>query len=413
MKKYKILIISDHAFSPSGVGVQSKLLIEGLLKTKKYSIIQLGAAVRHQSLETIKVNDDFYIKPINGFGNVNLIRSILINETPDALIIFSDPRFFEYLFEIEDEIHQICPILWWHVWDNKPYPDFNRWMYDSVDTINCLSYLTYELISSNIKENKVNYIPHSYPKEMFYKLKKSEIQEEKQRILGKESEDSFVCLWVNRNCKRKRPLDLIVSWRAFLDILPEGEQKKCLLIMHTDIKDQHGSDLESIVNHLQLDKNVIFSTTKINTSMLNVLYNISDVTINISFNEGFGLTTLESMMTQTPIIAVKTGGLERQVINHETQEEHGIAIDVDYITVSGNQKVKFLNEDHVLCENIANSIKKFYDFDDNKKSVLGKKSYEYALKEFNYKNCIKLWDKSIEKTVSTFKKRNRFEIINC
>lgn len=412
MKK-KLLIISDHALSSSGVGVQSKLLIEGLLKTGKYTVVQLGAAVRHQSLESVKVNDDFCIKPVNGFGNANLIRSFLINELPDALIIFSDPRFFEYLFEIEDEVHQICPILWWHVWDNKPYPDFNKWMYDSVDTINCLSYLTYDLLSQNIKENKINYIPHSYPKEMFYKLKKEEIIKEKERILDKENVDSFVCLWVNRNCKRKRPLDLIVSWRAFLDMLPAPERRKCLLIMHTDIKDAHGVDLESIVNYLDLDKNVIFSTLKINTKMLNILYNISDVTINISFNEGFGLTTLESMMTQTPIIAVKTGGLERQVVNHISLEENGVAIEVDYITVSGNQKVKFLNEDHSSCENIANSIKKFYKFDKNKKLDLGKKSYEYAIKEFNYENCIDLWDKSIEKTIKDFKTRSRFEIINC
>jgi hypothetical protein len=26
---------------------------------------------------------------------------------------------------MEDEIHQICPITYWHVWDNDPYPAFN------------------------------------------------------------------------------------------------------------------------------------------------------------------------------------------------------------------------------------------------------------------------------------------------
>ena len=32
----KILIISDHALSPSGVGVQTKFLVEGLLKKNDY-----------------------------------------------------------------------------------------------------------------------------------------------------------------------------------------------------------------------------------------------------------------------------------------------------------------------------------------------------------------------------------------
>ena len=45
MKKNKILMISDHAMSPSGVGIQSRFLIEGLIKTGKYSFIQLGAAL--------------------------------------------------------------------------------------------------------------------------------------------------------------------------------------------------------------------------------------------------------------------------------------------------------------------------------------------------------------------------------
>ena len=149
MSKHKILLISDHALSSSGVGVQSKYLIEGLLKYNKYSFIQLGAAIKHNDYKTVKISDDFYIKPIDGFGNQELIRSIVLNEQPDAIIIFSDPRFFTWLFLMEDEIRQVCPILWWHVWDNMPFPDFNSWMYESVDAINCHSYLTYNMCNEN------------------------------------------------------------------------------------------------------------------------------------------------------------------------------------------------------------------------------------------------------------------------
>ena len=112
MKK-KILIISDHALSPSGVGVQTKFLVDGLIKKGDMTFIQLGGAVKHNSYNTVKVNEDFFIKPIDGFGNKTLLRSVLLNEKPDALLIFTDPRFFTWLFEMEDEIHQVCPILWW------------------------------------------------------------------------------------------------------------------------------------------------------------------------------------------------------------------------------------------------------------------------------------------------------------
>ena len=149
MSKKKIIVLSDHALSTSGVGVQTRHLINGLIKKGCWSFKQLGAAIKHSDYNLKKVNDDFIIKPIDGFGNKEVMRNILITEKPDAIIIFTDPRFFHWLFEIEDEIHQVCPIFWWHVWDNRPTPLFNNWMYEATDAINCHSYLTYQMCAEN------------------------------------------------------------------------------------------------------------------------------------------------------------------------------------------------------------------------------------------------------------------------
>ena len=62
--KYKILMLSDHALSTSGVGTQSRHLINGLLKKGSWTVRQFGAAVKHDNYDVIKVNDDFIIKPI-------------------------------------------------------------------------------------------------------------------------------------------------------------------------------------------------------------------------------------------------------------------------------------------------------------------------------------------------------------
>ena len=67
--KKKILMLSDHALSTSGVGVQSRFLINGLVDTGKYTFRQFGAAVKHQDYRVKKVSDDFIIKPTDGFGN--------------------------------------------------------------------------------------------------------------------------------------------------------------------------------------------------------------------------------------------------------------------------------------------------------------------------------------------------------
>ena len=125
-KKYKVLVLSDHALSTSGVGNQTRFLLEGLIKKNKWTFRQFGAAIKHTNYETVQVNPDLIIKPIDGFGDRNLILQALVAEKPDALFIFTDPRFFTWLFEIEDEVRQVCPIVYWHVWDNYPFPSFNK-----------------------------------------------------------------------------------------------------------------------------------------------------------------------------------------------------------------------------------------------------------------------------------------------
>jgi glycosyltransferase involved in cell wall biosynthesis len=57
-----------------------------------------------------------------------------------------------------------------------------------------------------------------------------------------------------------------------------------------------------------------FSLNKIDRKTLNFLYNIADVQILLTSNEGWGLTLTESMLCGTPIIANVTGGMQDQKI---------------------------------------------------------------------------------------------------
>ena len=99
--KFKVLVLSDHALSTSGVGTQTRHLIEGLIKKNVWSFRQFGAALKHNDYRTVVVNDDFIIKPIDGFGNPDLIRVTLATEKPDLLFIFTDPRYWIWLYDME------------------------------------------------------------------------------------------------------------------------------------------------------------------------------------------------------------------------------------------------------------------------------------------------------------------------
>ena len=345
-EKMKILMLSDHALSTSGVGCQSRFLSMGLIDKGSWTIRQFGAALKHASYDIAQPHPDLIIKPIDGFGDPNMLRVALASEKPDVLLIFTDPRFFTWLWEMEDEVHQICPIAYWHVWDNYPTPQFNHSYYESTDLINCHSHLTYEMVSENFPE-RTNFIPHALPEQVYHPLTEEKIREAKTMILGRENLDNFVLFWVNRNAKRKRPNDVLWAWKLFVDKLPEEQRQNVTLIMHTDPHDQEGPNLVQSAHDMGIMEYVKFSSQRVDFGQMNVLHNISDACINIAFAEGFGLATLEAMQCGNPIIAGKTGGLTRQVVDHRDGTHNGVALDIVNKTMVGSQGVPYIYEDYV------------------------------------------------------------------
>ena len=404
MSKNKILMLSDHALSTSGVGTQSRFLIQGLIAKEKWSVRQFGAALKHSDYETVVVNEDFIIKPIDGFGDPDLLRVALATERPDALFLFTDPRFFIWLFEMEDEVHQVCPIVWWHVWDNGPYPQFNDTIYQATDLLNCHSHMTYELIKDH-HPGKVNFIPHAVPEEIYFELPESEKRDIRRQVLGPGYDDHFVGVWINRNAKRKRPSDLLEAWKLFLDKLESehGHRKACL-IMHTDPLDNEGPNLYAAAEMLGVNENVWFSTDRLEFEKINALYNISDFCINVSLAEGFGLGTLEAMMSGTPIIAPMTGGLTRQVVDHRDGSHNGVAMPIEFKTLVGSQGVPYIYEDYVSSETISNAMYKLFSMDTSERKELSKKVKEYAKTQFSIQTTIDQWDETLSECVENFKK---------
>ena len=396
MSKKKILMLSDHALSTSGVGCQSRFLIDGLIKKGNWSVRQFGAAIKHTNYDVVKLNDDFIIKPVDGFGSPELLRQTLAIEKPDVLLLFTDPRFFIWVWEMEDEIHQICPIAYWHVWDNLPAPKFNQVLYDSTDLINCHSHLTYEFVNK-MCPGKTNFIPHALPPELYKPIEnKEELKNIKQQVLGENRRDQFVLFWVNRNAKRKRPNDVLWAWQLFMQKINEkyGKSDACLL-MHTQPDDQEGPNLYATAEMSGVSDSVVFSPERIDFGKMNILHNVSDACINISYAEGFGLATLESMQCGKPIIALKTGGLTRQVVDHRDGTENGVALPVEMQSMVGSQSVPYIFEDYCSAETIANAIMKLYEMSPEERDILGKKARDYVMSEFSLQNTVDAWDKTL------------------
>ena len=353
MAKKKILLLSDDLRMASGIANVSKQLVLGTVY--KYDWVQLGAAIKHpEAGKILDLNDsvreqtgvkDASVKiyPYDGYGNADVIRQLIMAEQPDAILHFTDPRYWLWLYDMEHEIRQSVPLFFYHIWDDLPDPKYNRNYYESCDWIGTISKQTYGITRrvwgwdkekhwTKPADWQVSYVPHGINSDLY---KPVEIPNEfKQSIFG-DKEYEFVLYWNNRNIRRKQPIDVILAFDKFVQSLPIEKRSKVCLLMHTQPVEEHGTDLPRTIEECcSPETNVIFAPNKYSESELNYLYNIADVTINVASNEGFGLATAESIMAGTPIIVNVTGGM---------QDQCGFEVDGKYLTAEDYVKIGSLN----------------------------------------------------------------------
>lgn len=430
----KILFLSDHPLIPSGVGSQAKLLIEGLLETNEYKFICLGGAIKHPDYKPQHVAPDKFgegnwiILPVDGHGNKDVVRRILQTEKPDAMIIFTDPRFFYWVWEFEDEIRQVCPLLYWHVWDADPFPDFNMTFYNSTDFISALSLKTYGLLQGlGYDKSRFNYIPHAINSELFKPLDELEVKDFKMQHYGPHGDKKFIVFWNNRNARRKMTGDVMQS---FAFAAREIGLDKCALMMHTAPKDMEGQDVVACAKHLGIDKNLIISEERLEPAALNWFYNVADVTINIANNEGFGLGTLESMYSGTPIIVNFTGGLQfqlgdwwKELTDFSDQDTmttlarkrynsgKGLWTGIPIFPVSralvGSQQVPYIYDDRVDNKQVAQGLVKLYKMGRTKRKEMGLAAREWVKENFGLSTMINSWDNTITNVIETHRNSNK------
>ena len=201
--------------------------------------------------------------------------------------------------------------------------------------------------------------------------------------------DKFVFFWNNRNARRKQSGSLIFWFKDFLDKVGHD---KATLVMHTEVKDQNGQDLQAIIEELGLTNGqVLFSQTKVPPDRLAVMYNIADCTVNVSDAEGFGLATLESLSCGTPIIVTMTGGLQEQIRAPGDKEEYGVGIKPASKAIIGSQPIPWIYEDRVAGEDVVEAMEKIYFTDPEKRKELGLAGRQHVMKNYNFETFNKTW----------------------
>jgi len=457
MAKKKILLLSDDLRMTSGIANVSKQLVLGTVD--KYDWVQLGAAIKHpEAGKVLDLNDDVRaqtgvsdasvkIYPSDGYGNPDIIRQLLMIEKPDAILHFTDPRYWIWLYDMEHEIRQSVPLFFYHIWDDLPDPKYNRDYYESCDWLGCISKQTYGIVKrvgtwdkesywKPLEDWQVTYVPHGINSELY---KPEDVPTEFKKSIFGDKEYEFVLYWNNRNIRRKQPMDAMLAFDKFREALPEDKRDKVCMLMHTEPVQEHGTDLPTFIEHCMPDSNVIFAPNKYTEKELNYLYNIADVTINIASNEGFGLATAESVMAGTPIIVNVTGGLQDQcgfrdkgtgkLLTEEDYVEIGSLHDRhkkagvvwgDWVkpiwpvrSTTGSVPTPYIFDDRVDFEDVAPLIMDLYKMGREERKAAGLKGRKFFLGEGKLSKeamCQTLVD-GMEGAFTNWKPKQKFKLI--
>lgn len=416
-KKYKLLMISDHILSVSGVALQTRYIAESLLKTGKFKIISISVAMSHANNQIIKTHeygDDLIIVPATKYDDQQLIRQILDAEKPDAMYIMTDPRFYMGLFAMAGEVKKQCPILWNCIWDNPPTPLYNKPLYDCIDFFGCINKVMFNITQEMGYGANSRYIPHGIPADVYKPLDVSQHSLRKKHLAAEELTKNveFVLFYCSRNALRKRTGNVIMAYKKFLEGLPEDKKDKVFLCMHTPPHDPEGQDLFRFIDDMGLKGKVgITQNRQLPPDMLNEMYNMADVTVIQSSEEGFGLSCLESLMVGTPVITGRTGGLQDQVFDPDTGETFGVMMEPDATTMLGSQQTPYIYSHHFNYDKTAEHMRTLFDEKMSlgekgyKEKWAGQKSRESALRRFNLEKIQKQWEDVIIEYIESFREK--------
>ena len=457
-KKKKIFLLSDDLRMSSGVGTMSREIVLGTVD--KYDWVQIGGAIEHPDKgKVVDMHDavkeevgveDGYLKvyPVNGYGNPEILKEIMEIEKPDAIIHYTDPRFWGWLYHMEHELRQNIPIFYYNIWDDLPAPHYNEFFYESCDLIMNISKQTVGLVDEVAKKKPrtdwdSTYVPHGINETQFYPIKDDaellEMRKFKNELLGNRPHN-FTLLYVNRNIRRKMVGDCILAFQHFVNSIPPKERDKVTYVMHTQPVDNNGTDLPALINAIAPEINVVFSDKKLDNKQMNFLYNIANVTMNIASNEGFGLGTCESLMSGTPIIVNVTGGLQDQCgFKHKSTKKYVTSEEYKEIgslhnyrewedklthgewvkpvwprvqTMVGSIPTPYIIDDKVDVEEVADAIKYWYDKTPEQRTKAGLKGRKEFIGEMGLSNinmCKTLVD-GIETTFKNWKPKKKSNV---
>jgi glycosyltransferase involved in cell wall biosynthesis len=452
----KIMLLCDDIRMTSGISTIARELVVGT--SHIFNWINVGGAINHpdngkrldicqDTNDLMGINDSsVFIYPINGYGSQEMVRQLIDIEKPDVLMFFTDPRYWIWLFQMENEIRKKMPMVYLNIWDDLPAPLYNRSYYESCDTLLAISKQTENInkmvLGEKAKNKIIKYLPHGINEKLFFPINEymkddyAKLQDMRTKLFGNDQPE-FVVFYNARNIRRKCTSDLIAAYANFCDTIGKEKAKKCRLLLHTDPLDENGTDLPTVIELLcdpEYQK-VSFSAGRTATQDINLMYNICDVTALISSNEGWGLSLTEAMMCGKMIIANTTGGMQDQM-RFEDENGNWINFDENFpsnhfgkykkcgewakpvfptnMSLVGSIPTPYIWDDKADFRDVSKAILEIYEMSNEERIKRGMAGRDWVQSDESNMSARKMCEtfaSTINETLNTFEKRPSFELV--
>ncbi|HID94182.1 MAG TPA: glycosyltransferase [bacterium (Candidatus Stahlbacteria)] len=405
--KIKVVAFCDTPSCATGFGTVSRNIFEGLFNTGRYQIDILGInywgnphpfPYRIWPTGTNPQQDPYGRKKV---------CSMIPRMEFDLLFFLQDTFIFDFLPELMPFLRQrynrdfrtIC----YYPIDGMPK---EKW----IKNISVIDYpVAYCEFGKEMSKKAyvdcpdVGVIPHGVNTKEYFPIVGAERDEFRKKYFAAHA-DKFVFTNLNRNQQRKDIPRTIMAFKEFKKRVPDS-----ILYLHMAMKDQ-GWDLVEVCKSfgLSINDDVIFPENfgpnqGYPRELVNLIYNISDCVVSTCLGEGFGLSWIEAMATNTPIIMPNNTALTEFIT-----EDRGYLVD------SGTKPSLFtvLGHDNEVIRplvDVDDMVKKMLQVHNNYEEAKQKadNAYKWVTTEMDWqKHIVPRWVEVFDKAYEDLQKES-------
>jgi len=256
----------------------------------------------------------------DGFG-FNKIYEYLDMVNPDVVMIYNDPLVVYRFLESMKHQRGVSPYKLW-IYMDQVYQGIAQPLMDKIndhaDRVYCFTPSWKAIYETYGAHKDVRVMEHAVDSTVFSQLpRQSRVDCRKNLNIP---DDAVIFFNANRNSQRKR-LDLSIA--GFVEYMTRNPAKTPYLVIATNTNPQSGAyydvmriySAEVTRRGLAIEsyaiRCVIIDTSPpnfINDEGINQLYNATDIGLNTTDGEGYGLCQLEHMYTGAPQVVTDVGG---------------------------------------------------------------------------------------------------------